>query len=175
MDNELKAVVDKATTLEKIAGKIAELRELSEKLSIVNVKDHIEKAELKHLVAFQADLKTLLDNSKDVRSELNKTYEFLRTNIIPMRMDDDGLDSITVTGVGRVNLQADVYASIVTGQKEAAFEWLEENELGDMIVENVNAQTLKAFARRRVKEGDLLPDTLFNVTPYTFAKITRSK
>lgn len=108
-----------------------------------------------------------------VKSPLEKTFDTLRFAIVPARMEAENITAVTVEGIGRCNSIADV--QVKTLDKGQLFEWLKENEFEDLITENVNAQTLAAFIRGRVKEGKPIPSNeIVDVTPIQRAQITRS-
>ena len=110
---------------------------------------------------------------KQAKSPLEKGYDYLRFTIVPKLMETDDVTSLTVAGVGRVNLMDDVQVRVAS--KERLQEWLVEHDLEDMIQQTVHAQTLTAFVRRRVKEaGELPPETVITYKPITRAQITRS-
>lgn len=107
-----------------------------------------------------------------VKSPAEKAYDTLRFSIVPGLMDGEGLTHVGVEGVGRVNLQDDVQVKVIS--KDGLHEWLTENDLEDMIVESVNAQTLAAFVRRRTKAAQELPgEDIISVKPVVRAVITR--
>ena len=61
-------------------------------------------------------------------------------------------------------LTSRTYASPLVGQREALFDALRAQGHGDIIVENVNANTLSSFVRERIAEnGDSLPAWLEGV------------
>jgi hypothetical protein len=108
-----------------------------------------------------------------VKSPAEKAYDTLRFVVVPEWMDEKGVPSITVEGVGRCNVTDDVQVKV--NAKGGLFEWLTKNEFEDMIQQNVNAQTLAAFVRKRLKAGLPLPDAdVMEVKPVTRAAITRS-
>lgn len=109
-----------------------------------------------------------------IKSPVEKAYDKMRFTIVPEFMTDSDITTITVEDVGRCNVQDDV--SVKVEDKEALKEWLIENEKEDMITESVNAQTLTAFIRQRMKAGEDTPGLeILKVTPVVRATITRSK
>lgn len=105
-----------------------------------------------------------------VKSPAEKAYNALRFSIVPDFMSDAEITTLTVEGVGRVNLADDISLSVE--DKEKMTNWLTENDLEDMIQRTVNTQTLTAFVRRRIKAGETTPDGV-KITPVTRASITR--
>jgi hypothetical protein len=113
----------------------------------------------------------------DTEAELkrhNKVFDFLRITKVPQMMEDEGIRNLNVEGVGRVSLTADMHVSIKDGLKESFYEWLRDNGRSDLIQPNVNPSTLKATVKNMVKEGEVVPEELLNVSPFTRASITKS-
>ena len=88
-------------------------------------------------------------------------------------MEAQELDGLKVEGIGRVHLQSDIRASIKADNKAAAYEWLGDNGHGGLITETVNASSLKAFCKDKMKNGEELPEELFKTSVFTRAVITR--
>ena len=112
------------------------------------------------------------EKGEEVMAKINAEYDVLRIEVIPKKMEDEGLENLKVKGVGRVNLTGDMY--IKQANKSGLFSWLRKNKLGDLIQEGVNSSTLKAFIKGRIKDGKPVPGKeLVVVTPFTRASITR--
>lgn len=123
-------------------------------------------------VHMMATLRGLNEAADEVKKAIGKAYDHMRVMVVPAKMDAEGLDGMTVAGIGRVSITGDIHASTV--DKAGAFLWLEENGHGDIIQETVNAGTLKALLRRRLKEGEEIPEALFKVSPFDRASITKA-
>lgn len=114
---------------------------------------------------------------KRVKSPLERGYDYLRFTIVPKMMETDDVTSLTVAGVGRVNIMDDVQVRVEN--KEGLQAWLVDHELEDMIQQTVHAQTLTAFVRKRVKDAgergpDLPATTILTYKPIVRAQITRA-
>ena len=122
-----------------------------------------------------ADLMKVMREEKDeVEAQLkiiNAKYDVLRLESIPNKMDEEGVERVSYEGIGRVGLTADMYVSVA--DKPGLHEWLEDNGFGDLIQPVVNASTLKAFIKGRMKDGKEVPAEYVNVTPFTRASITK--
>ncbi|QRE00555.1 hypothetical protein [Burkholderia phage BCSR129] len=105
--------------------------------------------------------------------DLDSLYDQLRKKEIPDLMQAEDVRTVTFDGIGRVQLAGDCYASIPADQKEAAFAWLREHNYGDLIQEQVNSSTLKAWAKEGLETGRELPEGVFRVEPYTRASIVK--
>lgn len=111
---------------------------------------------------------------EDDLKDLNKAFDFLRITKIPAKMDEDGVDRISVAGVGRVSLTADMHVSVKADMKEKFYEWLRDNGRSSLLQETVNPSTLKAAVKGMYKNGEEIPDDMLNVSPFTRASITKS-
>ncbi len=116
--------------------------------------------------------------SERVKSPLEIAYNSLRFNIVPTMMEDEEIDKITVEDVGRVNVVDDLRLSVK--DKQALNKWMIENDFEDLITSTINAQTLTAFFRKRIKEGmkqdgkELPKPDIVEVTPFVRAQLTKS-
>jgi hypothetical protein len=119
----------------------------------------------------QARTRTLLNAAEAVKSALEKRHDWLRTAVVPPKMDERGITNIKLVGIGRVHLSDDVYVSIPQETKPAAYQWFRDNGLGDLITQTINGSTLAAFIRKRIKAGDEMPEGV-KITAYTKAVIT---
>lgn len=126
------------------------------------------------LVRVMDRLHKLQDELKELTAPVNKLYDALRFSALPRAMETEGLESFVVAGVGRVSLTADLRVSIPAEQKEAAYTWLHEQGSGDIITETINASTLAALARKRLRDGKPLPAELFKCSPFTRATISKA-
>lgn len=126
------------------------------------------------LVTAMAELQRYKEALEDSLKLVNKELDFLRITKIPGQMEDEGIDRITVSGVGRVSLTADMHVSVKADKKPEFFEWLRDNGRGDLLQENINPSTLKATIKGLVKNGEEIPEDLLNVSPFTRAAITKT-
>lgn len=129
---------------------------------------------LVQLIEAMYDLQKRKESIEDDLKALNKTFDFLRITKIPAKMEEDGVDRISVAGVGRVSLTADMHVSVKADMKEKFYDWLRDNGRGDLLQETVNPSTLKAAVKGMYKSGEEIPDDLLNVSPFTRASITKA-
>ena len=130
---------------------------------------------IQDLAQAMKEIKEELDTVSERRTELNKRYDHIRLARIPEKMDEEGINTITLKDIGRLTLTSDVYAAIPSDKQEEAWEWLRENGHAGLIKETVHAGTLKAFAKAMLTKGEVLPDDLFRITPFSRASITKIK
>jgi hypothetical protein len=111
--------------------------------------------------------------AEQVKSPTEKAYDTLRFSVIPEAMDEADIRSVAYDGIGKCHTQDDIQLS--TLDKDGLKTWLIDEDLADMIVDTVNAQTLAAALRKRLKEGKPMPPAnVVKVTPIVKAIITRS-
>jgi hypothetical protein len=129
---------------------------------------------LVQIIESMSTIQKAKERLEDELKLINKEFDFLRITKVPAKMEEDGVDRITVAGVGRVSLTADMHVSVKADMKEKFYEWLRDNGRGDLLQETVNASTLKAAVKGMYKNGEEIPDTMLNVSPFTRASITKA-
>jgi hypothetical protein len=88
---------------------------------------------------------------------------------IPQLMENLELDEFNAPGVGRVELEIEVYPNLTKANVAAFYEWLRERGDGDIIQETVHHKTLQAFVKELLVAGEELPECI------TAAKIPTAK
>jgi hypothetical protein len=137
--------------------------------------ENYDEMSLQDLAKAFLDIKEKLEKAKQESSALQNEWDHIRLNKIPELMDEEGVNTVTFKGVGRITLTADVYASIPADKKEDAYEWLRSNGHSGIIQESVHNGTLRATIKALMKKGDDVPGDFFKVTPYSRASVTRIK
>lgn len=130
--------------------------------------------DLRSQCARMKELQGQKDKLETELSDINKELDLIRTKKIPELMESMELRNVTIEGLGRVQLAADIYASTREGQKETAMTWLRDCGYDNMITETYNASSLKALFRRMISEGVDIPDDIFNVQPFIRASIVKA-
>lgn len=128
---------------------------------------------LRELVQAQRDAQARKEALEADLKNANAEFDVLRFELVPAKMDEDGVDKITFDGIGRVSLTADIRLSLPKANQQPMFAWLRKRRMGDLITEVVNPSTLKAWVKNRMKEGKEYPSDLLQVTPITRASITK--
>ena len=103
---------------------------------------------------------------------LNITLDQLRLKDIPEAMAEQDIRTLTIEGVGRVQLALDCYATIK--DKALGYEWLQNHGFDGLIVPYVQPSTFKAAVKAAIKAGQEFPEDLFNITPFTRASIVKA-
>ncbi len=122
------------------------------------------------------EMRTLEDRKTELEEQLkliNQQYDIVRLRKIPQLMESLQIRNATFTGIGRVQLAADIYASTREGRKAEAIQWLRDLGYDEMVSETYNASSMKALFRRLIEQGANIPSDIFNVTPFTRASIVK--
>jgi hypothetical protein len=123
-------------------------------------------AEMNEIRAIKEELETAL-------KYINTLYDYVRINKLPKQMEEEGIESLTLFNVGRVNLTGDMYVLCPKENKSRLHQYLMDIGKGDLITEVVNASSLKAAVKEMIKKGEELPEGLLKITPFTRAVITK--
>ena len=134
---------------------------------------HYTTYTLQALAREMKDMQVQKEEAENALKRINAWYDVLRYEAIPTKMDDEGIENIRIEGIGRVGLTADMFVSVK--DKQGLFHWLEQEGMDDIIQPSVNAGTLKAFVKSRMKDNLPVPDEFLNINPVTRASITKAK
>ena len=146
--------------------------ELEEKNKLINL---YKEQTIPELIKEMVSVKDELEIAKAAKTKLEEIHDILRLLVLPEKMDDEDVSTLTVPGVGRASIQSDIYFSIPADQRESCYEWLRENGHGDIIQETVNSSTGKSWAKEMMKLGKPIPEGMFKVTPFSRVQVTRIK
>ena len=128
---------------------------------------------LLELVTELRDLRAASDDAEAFYKSQHAVYEIFSKQVVPARMEDEGMEQLTVEGIGRVNIRTDIYCSTKKGLGPDLKEWMKEHDMADIITDVINSSTLKAWVKEQMKAGNEIPEELLNVTPYDRAVITK--
>ncbi len=129
---------------------------------------------LAELGAELKNVKSALDDAGEAKTLLQKQFDYLSIEIIPDRMDEQGVDSMKITDVGRLQISSDIRCNIPASNKTAVENWLREHGHESMIVPSINASTFKAFIKERMKEEKEYPSDLITVHPFSRASVVKA-
>jgi len=130
-----------------------------------------------------ADIKGLAEQFKILQARYNDAkaasaliyaeFELLRKQILPTRMDEMGISTVNIKGVGRIQISNQLSAKQI--DKFALQEWLKDNGHGDIVAETVNASTLGAFIKAQIGEGEPIPDdSMVQISTYEVASVVKA-
>jgi hypothetical protein len=127
------------------------------------------------MAAAYVQIRQAEDTLGSAMKKLANLSDALQYTKLPEAFQAAGVTSLTVTGY-RVTAMPLVRASIASGQKEDAFQWLRDNDYGTLIIETVNAGSLASLAKSLVQdEGKELPDSMFKVHHGTTMSVTKAR
>ena len=119
------------------------------------------------------EIRSLYENLKYVKKRFYDLYKRYKEEIVPAKFQEEGISSITVEGT-RFTVSQSSRTSIVGGEKEAAYDWLRQNGLEDIITDTVNASTLSATARTLLEEdGVEMPEDYFKMYIFNNTSMTK--
>lgn len=136
--------------------------------------DEFDNMSVSELAAALRGLKSRLEEVGRLKTEIQKSYDFLSIDVLPERMDEDGIQTLKIKDVGRLQMSSDIRCAVPAANREDVKEWLNEHGHGSMVSETINASTLKAFVREMMKEDKEWPSDLLKVTPYSRATVVKA-
>ena len=152
-EKDQEQVLDRTTNINKLADKIKELQA-------------VEKA-------IELDEKQI--------KEKKKHLEYLSGEIIPTMLSEMGLSSLKLQDGSSVEVKTNYSATITQANKEAAFNWLRENGLGDIIKNEIsvsfgrNEDNKAADYAELAKGQGLEPKQKLKVEPMTLKALVRER
>lgn len=108
-------------------------------------------------------LRIRLDAVTAEKAELEKEYDFLRTVIIPPKLEEAGMKSFKLESGKGIRVQDEVFVNVKAENFEAFKNWLIEQGEAGIIKETVHPSTLKSFITGRIKDGKEYPMAEVNV------------
>jgi len=131
-------------------------------------------------LTFQQMAETILQLKESIASadtelkKLKETLEILTLKVVPDKLDDEGMSSINIRGIGRLGVTLDMHVNVPAANRPEWFEWLETNGHGGLIKRDpdVNASTQKAFIKECVRNAEELP-SFVKADPFYRASVTK--
>ena len=128
---------------------------------------------LKDLALEFQRVKQQYEDEKAISARTYAEFEVLRKQILPKAMDDMGLETAKVEGVGRIQIGVQVSAKQV--DKMALMTWLEANGHSSLIAESVNSSTLSSFMKVQIAQGEPFPDdSIVDFTTFEVASVVKA-
>ena len=150
---------DQQNTIQKTSG-------------IQSLADQVER-----LVALQERLELQETNMKNTKKEL----DHLSGEVIPTMMSEMGLSHLKLIDGSSVDVKPNYSASITIANKDAAFGWLRENNLGDIIKNEIsvsfgrNEDNKAADYASLASERGFSPTQKLKVEPMTLKALVRER
>ena len=152
-ETDQEEVLDKTENIDKLSTKVKELRGIGQ--SIETLEDSLKKTK--------------------------KDYEHLSGEIIPTMMSEMGLSQIKLMDGSSVDVKPYYAANISIKNREAAYNWLRDNGLGDIIKNNVtvsfgrNEDNKAAEYANLAKSQGYQPTQKLKVEPMTLKALVRER
>ena len=97
--------------------------------NIQSLADQVEKLD---------NLAKEIEAAEDVLKQRKKNYDYLSSEVIPTMMAEMGLSHLKLMDGSSVDVKPNYSASITIANKDAAFQWLRDNNLGDIIKNEIS-------------------------------------
>ena len=136
--------------------------------------DEIAQMNILQLAHLQVNIQNLINSQKALTTEYQKRYDFIRNVALPTKMEDSGVESTTLSGIGRISLAAMLNVSVPKANQADFYEWLRENGHGDVISLTANSSTVKALIQEQMRKGEEVPEDLIKINAFTQTRITKA-
>ena len=152
-EKDQEQVLDKTTNINKLADKIKELQAQQEQLQI----------------------------QEDAVKQKKKDIEYLSGEVIQTMLSEMGLSFLKLQDGSSVEVKTNYSATITQANKEAAFNWLRENGLGDIIKNEIsvsfgrNEDNKAADYANLAKGQGFEPQQKLKVEPMTLKALVRER
>lgn len=120
-------------------------------------------------------LRDVKDRIDEVQKKISSLYEEWKNVKVPEKFDKAGVPFVPLEEGFRVSVSHRVFASIKKESREAAFQWLRDNQLADLVTETVNSSTLSAVAKSMAEENRELNPDYFTVAVVANTSVTKTK
>ena len=152
-EKDQEEVLDKTTNINKLADKIKELQAHQQQLEV----------------------------QEDAIKQKKKDIEHLSGEVIPTMLSEMGLSFLKLQDGSSIEVKTNYSATITQANKEAAFNWLRENGLGDIIKNEIsvsfgrNEDNKAADYAELAKGQGLEPQQKLKVEPMTLKALVRER
>ena len=152
-EKDQEEVLDRTTNINKLADKIKELQAQQEQLQ----------------------------QQEDAIKQKKKDIEYLSGEVIPRMLSEMGLSFLKLQDGSSVEVKTNYSATITQANKEAAFNWLRENGLSDIIKNEIsvsfgrNEDNKAADYAELAKGQGLEPRQKLKVEPMTLKALVRER
>jgi len=140
--------------------------------NIQSLADQVERLE---------SLQTKFDQQEENIKKTKKELEHLSGEVIPTMMSEMGLSHLKLVDGSSVDVKPHYSATITQANKEAAFNWLRNNGLGDIIKNEIsvsfgrNEDTRAADYAELAKGRGFSPTQKLKVEPMTLKALVRER
>jgi hypothetical protein len=152
-ENDQTKMLDKTENIQSLADQVDKLNELQKRIELQE------------------------DNLKNSK----KQFEYLSAEVIPTMMAEMGLSHLKLMDGSSVDVKPNYSASITIANKDAAFQWLRDNGLGDIIKNEIsvsfgrNEDNKAADYAVLAAERGYQPTQKLKVEPMTLKALVRER
>ena len=133
------------------------------------------KGEINKLLVFYKQMKDAHDALDKARKRISTKLQSVAYNTIPERMEAADMKTVTIEHDLKFRATISHRMSCSMLDKEQAFQWLRDNDLGAIISETVNAGTMGATAKAFMADtGRELPEDIFKISVTPNTSITKA-
>ena len=140
--------------------------------NIQSLADQVEKLE---------ELQTRLNTQEEIMKDTKKQIEKVSGEVIPTMMSEMGLSELKLQDGSHLKVSTTYRATITEANKEAAFNWLRNNGLGDIIKNEIsvsfgrNEDNKAADYAELAKGQGFQPTQKMKVEPMTLKELVRER
>ena len=122
-----------------------------------------------------------IEKQEDALKQKKKNFEHLSAEVIPTMMAEMGLSHLKLMDGSTVDVKPNYSASITIANKDAAFQWLRDNNLGDIIKNEIsvsfgrNEDNKAADYASLASERGYQPTQKLKVEPMTLKALVRER
>ena len=122
-----------------------------------------------------------IETSENNLKDLKKAYQHISGEVIPTMMSEMGLSELKLHDGSHLKVSTSYRATITEANKEAAFNWLRENGLGDIIKNEIsvsfgrNEDNKAADYAELAKSSGFQPTQKMKVEPMTLKALVRER
>ena len=126
-------------------------------------------------------LHSKIEKSEDNLKDLKKEYQRISGEVIPTMMSEMGLAELKLHDGSHLKVSTSYRATITEANKEAAFNWLRNNGLGDIIKNEIsvsfgrNEDNKAADYAELAKSSGFQPTQKMKVEPMTLKALVRER
>ena len=138
-----------------------------------------ESMDFKALGESMVSLKTTIRDLEYEVSRVKEVYAILSLTVVPAKLDEAGVQHITLKDIGRLGQKLDYHVNVKVGKREEWFKYLEDNGAGDLIKPGIHAGTQKAYVKEQLKKateegrGNPFPEDVVQAEPFYTANVTK--
>jgi hypothetical protein len=135
--------------------------------------EYIEARTLAEACTFYVGLKADYEALNNARLLVYNSVDKLNKQIIPSKLNAAGVDKIQIPELAKSFYIATKYSASII-DKTKGYEWLRENNYGDVIGETVNAGTLAALCKSMILDDGIdPPEELIKFSSYETTGVSK--